>query len=270
VKQKRKEFWRRHKPQKEFDITLLMPAHMLKGKRFETPRDVNKESRRSQRLLRGTQEATILASCRRGPSCDQTFCPICAREFRRWFIGELLRTTEHRTRIRVLTILLQSADRKEISNLDFWRHKHALRKRLERAGLNNAIVVGGVEVVYRAKDHRWILHVNLIIVGGRRAAISRFEETFANSDIERPVHTVRLKDRPEQLSYALKFVTYHRPYTQRGPAKSRALPLNGPEHRALVTWMHQRRFADFLFLYNARRKGNMITVVAWPRRRLQG
>src|SRR5262249_52898524 len=135
---------------------------------------------------------------------------------------------------------------------------HALRKRIERAGLENATVLGGVEVAYRAKDRCWILHVNLVIIGGRRANISKFEETFAKSDIERPVLTVKLNDRPEQLPYALKFVTYHRPYTQRGPAKSRAVPLNGPEHRALVTWMHQRKFVDFLFLYNARRQGEAI------------
>jgi hypothetical protein len=120
------------------------------------------------------------------------------------------------------------------------------------------VVIGGVEVAYRAIDKKWILHINLIIIGGRKAYIKKFQASFARSDIDRPVVTVGLNNRAEQLSYVLKFTTYHRPFTQRGPAKSPARPLNGPDHRALVHWMHQREFTDFLFLYHARRKGSVI------------
>ena len=70
--------------------------------------------------------------------------------------------------------------------------------------------------------------------------------------------TVALWDLPEQLSYVLKFGTYHRPHKQRGSAKSRAVPLNKSEHLALVQWMHQREFKDFLFFYNAGRRGPKI------------
>jgi hypothetical protein len=263
TKRKRTVFWRRKTPSKKHDITLLMPRSLPKGKRFETPKDVHEESERSEALLGTAEEVEILASCRIGPACNNTFCPICARRFRRWFIGELLRIVENETRpVRVLTVLLEAADRKSISDLDFRRHGNALRKRLERAGLKNAVVIGGVEMVYRAKDYKWILHINLVVIGGRRASIKKLEKTFSRSDIERPVLTVKLKDLPEQLSYLLKFVTYHRPFAQRGPAKSRALPLNRPEHRELVEWMHRYQFTDFLFLYNARREGSVITVAA--------
>ena len=269
-KRKMLKFWRRNRPSSKHDITLLMPRNLPKGKRFETPEDVHEESQRSEALLGITEEEEILASCRSGPACNNAFCPICARRFRRWFIGELLRITENETRrIRVLTVLLEPADRIAISDLDFRRHGHILRKRLKRAGLESAVVIGGVEVAYRAKDKKWILHINLVIIGGRKASIKKLQESFARSDIERPVVTVGLKDRLVQLSYVLKFVTYHRPFTQSGPAKSRALPLNGPDHRALVQWMRQYQFTDFVFLYNARRRAGLITV-AGPHRKAQG
>jgi hypothetical protein len=269
-KRKMPQFWRRNKPSRKHDITLLMPRNLPKGKRFETPEDVHEESQRSEALLGTTEEATILASCRGGPACHNTFCPICARRFRKWFIGELLRITENETRrIRVLTVLLEAADRKAMSNLDFRRHAHVLRKRLQRAGLGGAGVIGGVEMAYRAKDKKWILHINLVIIGGRTASIKRFQASFARSDIDRPVVTVGLNSRAEQLSYVLKVTTYHRPFTQRGPVKSRAVPLNRPEHKAIVQWMHQREFTDFVFLYNARREGSVITV-AGPHGKVQG
>jgi hypothetical protein len=260
-KHKSAVFWRRKKPSTKHDIRLLRPSHLKKGKRFETWKDAHGESERSEALLGSTLEAKILANCRSGTSCDNTFCPICARRFRRRFIGELLRITENETRpVHVLTILLEAADRKAISDLDFRRHSHNLRKRLERSGLKDVLVIGGVEIVYRAKVRKWVLHINLVIIGGKSAAIRKFEKTYDSSDIERPVLTVKLKDLPEQLSYVLKFTTYHRPFAQRGGTKSRALPLNKSEHTALVQWMGQRKFTDFLFLYNARRKGSLITV----------
>jgi hypothetical protein len=226
-RRKRKVFWRRKNPSTKHDIALLRPRYLAKGKRFETWQDAHRESERSEALLGSTMEAEILANCRSGTSCDNTFCPICARQFRRWFIGELLRITETEIHpVHVLTVLLEAADRKAIFDLDFRRHGHNLRKRLERAGLGDAMVIGGVEIVYRAREHKWILHINLVIFGGKKAAIKKFERTFEGSHIERPVLTVKLKDLPEQLSYVLKFATYHRPYAQRSPSKSRAVPLN--------------------------------------------
>jgi hypothetical protein len=272
-KRKMLKFWRRKKPNRKHDITLLMPGHLPKGKRFETRQDTYEERERSEALLGSTVEATILANCRNGPACNNTFCPICARRFRRWFIGELLRITETETRrIRVLTVLLEAADRKAISDLNFRRHGHILWKRLQRAGLGGAVAIWGVEMAYRAREKKWILHVNLVIIGGRKASIKEFQESFARSDMDRPVVTVGLNNRAEQLSYVLKFTTYHRPFTQRGPARSRAVPLNGPDHRALVEWMHQYQFTDFLFLYKARRKGSVISVinVAGPPGKVQG
>ncbi len=261
----RAPFWRRLEPLPRHDITKLRPHNLEKGKRFETVRDAHIESERNELLLNqaqgaGRRRAKGLKNCReRHQQCDQPFCPLCARVFRRWFIGELLRlttpTTESAT---AFTLLLKKAPHDRIGKLDPKDYRGILRQRLRRAGLHDAVVIGGFENVYRARQKEWLLHINLLIIGGRKAAIDRFQESFDDSDIDRPIMKVAVNNPAEQLFYVLKFTTYHRPYEQHGTSKGEARPLNAPEHLALVQWMSKRAFKDFIFLFNARQGVNSI------------
>jgi hypothetical protein len=124
----------------------------------------------------------------------------------------------------------------------------------------NVAVIGGFEICYRARSGDWVFHVNLFMFGDGEEAIARFEDSFSSNEIFRPVTRYDLKDPAEQLSYILKFTTYHRPYEQKGPNKSKAVPLNPSEHLELVRWMDQYAFSDHVFLYNARRHGAAIEL----------
>jgi hypothetical protein len=258
-------FWRRRKPPAEYDIALLRPATLHKGERFETLHDARRESVRSEALLKSTQHgsrasAETMSDCRDGHyQCDQPFCPICARDFRRWLIGQLLKITHCSTPVRIYTVLLREADSDNISDLDPESYRHLLRKRLQRAGLD-VPVIGGFEVVYKARRKVWVLHVNLVMIGGDKKTHKNFKRSFDSSDIDRPVDSATLNDPAKQLSYVQKFATYHRPYERQGAAKSPAKPLNGRQHAALVKWMSQLEFKDFLLLINARRSGHVISV----------
>jgi hypothetical protein len=190
--------------------------------------------------------------------------PICARQFRRWFVGELLRITKGHDRVHIYTVLLKEAPKDKIDALDPAPVRHALRKRLQRAGLEKVPVIGGIEIVYKANRRVWMLHANLVMIGGKKAARKNFKQTFAGDEIERPVLRAKLKDRAKQLSYILKFGTYHRPHEQHGAAKSQAKPLNTKQHAALLKWMSQFEFEDFLLLINARRQGGTRVVVSSP------
>ena len=213
-------YWRRQTPPKGHDITRLRPPSSPKGVRFETPADAAEESIRSERLLEKSEAPRslleYLSECRNGDYvCERTFCPRCARTFRRWFIGEVLGVVDGTTTAHVITVLLaQSAD---VGKLDPRPFRHMLRKRLDRAGLDDAAVIGGFEIVWRARDKNWVLHVNLLVLGGSERAFSRFEQTFRSSALPRPTQTVPLSDLPEQVSYLLKFTTYHRPHRQTQP-----------------------------------------------------
>jgi hypothetical protein len=264
VREKAK-FWRRGEPITIYDIGVLRPAHLEKKQRFETLDDTRAESRRSERLMQPgdgsvSWAAQMLHECRMGyHHCDQPYCPMCARRFRRWLTGELLRITENES-VRILTVLLKAVDRGDLNCLQLKPFKHMLRKRLQRAGLGETPVVGGFEVVYRAREKVWMFHINLVIIGGDDEAITEFRKSFSGGDILRPVEMVDLKNPSEQLSYVLKFTTYHRPHQRAGAARQRAVPLNRREHVELVEWMGRFEFQEYLFLFNVRRRG--ATIVA--------
>jgi hypothetical protein len=257
-------FWRRAEPAAEHDIARLLPAARSKGKRFETMSDADAESHRSQAALLSHRPSNVFAEflldCREGHyECKQTYCPRCARAFRRYLSGELLRLKgEFAGNIKISTLLLAAIPKGELANVAIAPYRQLLRQRLVRAGLGDVPVIGGIEVFYRARDKIWVLHVNLAFFGGKADAIAAFEASCAHPDFDRPVVTFDLSDAPEQLSYLLKFTTYHRPLKQIGPKRSPAKPLNPADHYELVSWMAQREFADHLFLFNARRYGASI------------
>jgi hypothetical protein len=175
--------------------------------------------------------------------------------FRRWLIGELLRVARKtRQPIHILTVLLQQASSDKINALDLKAWRHVLRKRLLRAGLATASIIGGFEIVYRQNSRAWVLHANLMVIGATQAGLDGFAAASDTLGLDRAVVCAPLKDLPKQLSYTLKFTTYHRPLGQQGPVKGPAVPLNAPEHHALIKWMSRYEFKDFLFLFNARRK----------------
>jgi hypothetical protein len=263
-------FWRRNKPNPKYDIAVLRPANMPRGQRFETLADARNESERSEKLLLSFSGGNkvigeYLQECRAGDyECNETFCPICGRVFRRWFIGELLRVTKGCDHVHIYTVLLKEAARDKIDELDPAPFRAFIRKRLERSHLGNVPVIGGFEIVYKAKRRTWVLHANLVVIGGNKRAHKKLKQTFAGDEIRRPVLRAKLKDRAEQLSYVLKFGTYHRPHEQHGSARSQAKPLNPSEHAALLKWMSKFEFEDFLLLINARRKGGSKIVLSQP------
>ena len=156
----------------------------------------------------------------------------------------------------IVTALLAGSS--NIEDLNPAEHRHLLRKRLDRAGLSNVPCIGGFEIIYRDRAKQWVLHVNLLILGGTTIALERFEAAFSSSELFRPCQIDPLKDLAKQISYLLKFTTYHRPLRQTGAKKSPARPLNAREHVALVNWMARYSFSDMMFLYGVRRKGDRL------------
>ena len=259
---RKKMFWRRTTPFPWHDIVKTKPTMLSPGQRFESKSDVNRESARSECVLRDAGAARhlcqSLAECRASDyNCEQTYCPRCARRFRRWLIGELLRIESKTSKsIQIMTVLLHASS--DIRDLDVAPFGHSLRKRLDRAGLKDTSVIGGFEMVWRADRKQWVLHVNLMILGALPDGLTAFKNSYANSELDRPTKSVPLQNAVEQLSYLLKFTTYHRPFQQVGSRCSQAKPLNAKEHVALIRWMDQYTFGDMLFLYGVRREGAVL------------
>src|SRR5260370_33822629 len=154
---KKPPFWRRGKPNPKYDISVLRPANMPRGQRFETLADARNESERSEKLLLSFSGGSriigeYLQECRAGDyQCNKTFCPICGRIFRRWFIGELLRVTKGCDPVQIYTVLLKEAATNKIDELDPAPFRAVIRKRLQRSGIAKIPVIGGLRTRYTAK-----------------------------------------------------------------------------------------------------------------------
>src|SRR3954471_4067046 len=129
-------YWKRAIPTAQFDIAKFRPKSLPRGQRFETLRDAREESVRSQALLephrQGRSHGVYLQECRDGHyHCDRTYCPQCARTYRRYLIGEMLRLhSEFDGEVRFLVVLLEAAPRGRLRDLQIARYLHSLRKRL--------------------------------------------------------------------------------------------------------------------------------------------
>ena len=86
-----------------------------------------------------------------------------------------------------------------------------------------------------------------------RTAWEQLEAALQDSGTAKPVEVVGLRDPDEQLSYCIKFVTYHQP-------GRRLVPLPPDRLVELAAWWSQHRFEDFLFAYGARRRGGRLVV----------
>jgi hypothetical protein len=127
------------------------------------------------------------------------------------------------------------------------------RKRLDRAGFKGAILAGGIEVAWQAQWQRWLLHAHVLAIGVEPNAWTQLEAALEKSGTADPVKWDPLCDPDEQLSYLIKFITYHQP-------GRRPVPLPRDRLVELAAWWSRHRFEDCLFAYGARRRGGRIVV----------
>jgi hypothetical protein len=81
----------------------------------------------------------------------------------------------------------------------------------------------------------------------------QLEAALENRGTDDPVRVKLLRHPDQQLSYCIKFVTYHQP-------GRRLVPLPPDRLVELAAWQSQYRFEDFLFAYGARRRGGLLVV----------
>ena len=114
-------------------------------------------------------------------------------------------------------------------------------------------MVGGIEVAWQEKWQRWLLHAHVLAIGvdahAWEHARSRLEEG-KNCGARRGRCTLR--DPDEQLSYCIKFVTYHQPGRRR-------VPLPPDRLVELAAWWSRQSFDGLLVrLWRPRRGGRLV------------
>jgi hypothetical protein len=186
--------------------------------------------------------------------CWLPICAVCARAYRQGPVAQLhVLANAYQGPHEIATIYLSLIRPGCLADVDVTHAREMFRKRLDRAGFKGAIVVGGIEVAWQAKWQRWLLHAHALAIGVDANAWERLEAALEDSGTADPVRPVALCNPDEQLSYCIKFVTYHQPGRRRVPL---------PQDRVveLAEWWSRHRFEDYLFAYGARRRGGRIVV----------
>ena len=197
----------------------------------------------------------VLLECdgRRRP-CWRPFCAVCARDYRLGPIAQLHALAQaYPGPHEVATIYLDLFPPGSLRDADVRRTHEKFRKRLDRAGFKRAIVVGGIEVAWQENHQRWLLHAQVLAIGVDAQAWQQLEAALKQSGTVDPVRVVPLRNPDEQLSYCIKFVTYHQP-------GRRLVPLPPDRLVELAEWQAPYRFEDFFFAYGARRRGGRLVV----------
>jgi hypothetical protein len=97
--------------------------------------------------------------------CRLPICAVCARAYRVGPIAQLHALANayvgpHQT----ATIYLRLLEPGSLADADPPRIREMFRKRLDRAGFKNAIVVGGIEVAWQENWRRWLVHAQVLAI----------------------------------------------------------------------------------------------------------
>jgi hypothetical protein len=158
----------------------------------------------------------------------------------------------------IATIYLDQFPAGQLATVDLKREHDNLRQRFNRAGLRGATFIGGTEAAWQARHRRWLLHVHLLAIGVPETAWDQLDEAWADSGVADPIQRDELRDLAEQLSYLVKFHTYHKPGQSLTNSRARPYPLPRERLVELAAWSSQYSLADFLFVYGKRKRGRKI------------
>jgi hypothetical protein len=209
---------------------------------------------------RAPEIAAALEACDPAALCCLVICAVCSRRYRFRLIRRLLAVARSRPgQHELATIFLGTYPAGTLATVSINREIDRLRKRLDRTGFRDSILIGAIEVNWDSATRTWILHVHLLAIGGPPAAWKRLRRALRGAGPKFPVRVQRLRNPERQISYSIKFHTYFRPKSRSGGVLP-AAPLPPDRLAELATWWAKYSFADFTFLFGAKRRGGQIVV----------
>jgi hypothetical protein len=242
-------------PSSSSALVPAAPALEWPGKETRNEAEAHNDDRLHVLLPRLPHVSDALLNCDGADHpCRLPICAVCARAYRAGPIAQLHALAQvYSGPHEVATIYLELLRPGSLGAADPMRIREMFRKRLDRAGFKNTIVLGGIEVAWQEKWQRWLVHAHVLAIGVDAVTWDQLRAALKDSGTARPVVTQRLNDSDEQLSYCIKFVDYHRPGRRR-------VPLQPDRLVELAAWSSRYRFEDFLFVYGVPRPGGRIVV----------
>ena len=157
--------------------------------------------------------------------------------------------------LKVITIGFEVVPSKQLRKLNLRELKRRVSQRIRRAAPSVGFALGGIEADYRQTDDAFLVHAHLLVSRLPRDEMKALRSAFADIGATRAIKVQPLLDPAEQISYLLKFATFHRPGSQNGPYRPRATPLPDAALKQLTVWRSRYGFLDFVFMMGLRRRG---------------
>jgi hypothetical protein len=262
-----KIYWNLRYITKKYDIRHLLPPSLERSKRFETEVDAAERAATLVKRLAASnldeQLSITLEHVKNCPEdsgfCGLIACPICSRRYRVWASKEFLRLFDKaRSRGTVVTTILKTIPAGELNSIDATKIASAMRQRIRRSAYSKLKMLGGIELSYKADSKSWILHTHLLILGCQMKELKSIGTVLTKEAGPRNTKMQSLKNAPAQLSYLLKFQTYHRPGQQVSNSRARAYPLPTTQLIELLSWWNRMEYSNLLFLFGVRRRGRRL------------
>lgn len=258
-------FWERTKIPPALDLRRLLPPAFPKQMRFESIEDASVRSFEREKRLKATEYdyfAPFLEDCRNGFSpCRLPICPICARRFRRWLAANNLALADKLTDPMTVTLFCEFAREGQLEAVSIPKIHDRVRHSFRRAGLANAVAIGGTEAGFRVVHEDWVVHLHLLIGNVDKAGLQRLRAAWAKTGVPGAMRVSQINDRARQIGYLQKFSTFHRPGEQSSWRRARAYPLPKPQFEELTGWLTRYDFPEFIFMLGVRRRGNRIRLL---------
>jgi hypothetical protein len=267
----RPDFFCDFSPHAEYDIQQLLRT-------FETRQQAEAYRRRRIEVLRedGRADQCLadkLEACG-GPEgrCLSLADPVCARDHRRWIIGETLRLLADRDDLLAVTLIPPQwrVPSPGLAGLEAKAPLAALKRQLERADLPGLMLVGGLDLSLEidrreGRPDAWQPHVHAIVTGCTREELRRALERHyaATTEVAKPLRIDTVRDRAEQVSYCWKGLHRRRVsgFGAEGRPSTARYPLRDDELREVLRFLDRHAFAELLVMKGVRRYGSRLRLV---------
>jgi hypothetical protein len=216
---------------------------------------------------RQRRAARPLMRCHRGHRCDTEACRVCIREFRLWWTGEAVKIMLQRpswTRCSVIAKDLLEPYRR-LSTFDLAAAVKRIRKRLQRSGIHDRVVLGGLDVSLNLEKNKvqgWQFHLYLIVEGQDDATLQNaIKKAFpAEPTAHVPYDFAPVTDPLEVITYAYKAEIKRRSgyVGSSGNHQTKDQPLKGAHLRELLPFLASYKVGARLVLCGVRRNGQRL------------
>lgn len=260
----------------------------------------NENHQRMQTLLQSPCEAldvaVTLSNCRSRHRCLSPACAVCSRKFRRRFVKQAWQALQEFPTIFLVTLLPKAMflAPDALAGVDIRKLKNSVTQQFRRAGLEEAVVIGGVEAVWNPELRLVSVHLHLLVVNAKEdqiRSLNRFYKEKRALKIQRIrpgkaalkkafrttqkrgeggpellTRILRIQDETKRkvLSYQFKNTTYYRDEfkrPRRPPAEIEAF---------LLKFLDRHRFTELIFLKGLRFKGHTLVFLPGRIRTLDG